>query len=157
MFRKQVSRRWTAWIPHWWPQRWSRSSELEEGPGHRPNPRFLCPSGSVWVAVRGEDSSESAVIRIDPATDEVVARIPVDAVPGWDVGGGSLEFDDGTLCVVGGNDAGGVVERIDTTTNRVVMPSTSTATRQTWRRSRPGSSGCCSAVIPTHRVCSRSM
>jgi hypothetical protein len=76
--------------------------------------------GSVWVAVRGEDSSESAVIRIDPATDEVVARIPVDAVPGWDVGGGSLEFDDGTLCVVSGNDAGGVVERIDTTTNRVV-------------------------------------
>jgi len=45
--------------------------------------------GSVWVAVRGENSSESAVIRINPATNEVVARIPVDAVPGWDVGGRS--------------------------------------------------------------------
>jgi hypothetical protein len=28
-----------------WPPRWSRSSELEEGPGHGPDPRFLCPSG----------------------------------------------------------------------------------------------------------------
>jgi hypothetical protein len=33
--------------PAWWPRRRSRSSELEEGPGHRPNSRFLCPSGTA--------------------------------------------------------------------------------------------------------------
>ena len=31
--------------PQSWPPRRSRSSELEEGPGHGPDPRFLCPTG----------------------------------------------------------------------------------------------------------------
>jgi hypothetical protein len=40
----------------WWPRRRSRSSELEEGPGHRPNPRFLCPSGIYgWEPARSLD------------------------------------------------------------------------------------------------------
>jgi hypothetical protein len=33
------------------PPRWSRSSELEEGPGHGPDPRFLCPSGPLLGAI----------------------------------------------------------------------------------------------------------
>jgi len=44
MFRKQVSRPVDGLEPAWWPPRRSRSSELEERPGHGPNPRFLCPS-----------------------------------------------------------------------------------------------------------------
>ncbi len=31
-----------------WPPRRNRSSELEEGPDHRPDPRFLCPSAYAW-------------------------------------------------------------------------------------------------------------
>src|SRR6266508_2078622 len=46
-----VSPRRTVWIPPSWPPRWSRSSELEEGPGHGPDPRFLCPSGSLMTAM----------------------------------------------------------------------------------------------------------
>jgi hypothetical protein len=44
MFTKQVSGPVDRLDPPSWPRRWSRSSELEEGPGHGPDPRFLCPS-----------------------------------------------------------------------------------------------------------------
>jgi hypothetical protein len=37
---------WAIWIPNRGPPRPSRSSELEEGPGHGPDPRFLCPTAS---------------------------------------------------------------------------------------------------------------
>jgi hypothetical protein len=87
-----------------------------------PYPRAIAVGeGSVWVAVRGEKSSEGVVVRIDPATNEVVARIPVDAVPGWEIGGGGLAVDDGSVWVAGaaGGD-GGVIDRIDTASNRVV-------------------------------------
>jgi hypothetical protein len=33
--------RWTVWIPHWWPRRRSRLSELEERPGQGLDPRFV--------------------------------------------------------------------------------------------------------------------
>lgn len=77
--------------------------------------------GSVWVAVRGEQASESTVVRIDPETGEVVARIPVEVVPGWEVGGGGLAVSDQSVWVAGatGTDAG-MIERIDTASNRVV-------------------------------------
>ena len=45
MFTKQVSRPVDRLDPPSWPPRRSRSSELEERPGHRPDPRFLCPTG----------------------------------------------------------------------------------------------------------------
>jgi hypothetical protein len=46
MFTKQVSRPVDSLDPPSWPPRLSRSSELEERPGHGPDPRFLCPSPS---------------------------------------------------------------------------------------------------------------
>jgi hypothetical protein len=45
-----VSRPVDGLEPAWWPPRRSRSSELEERPGHGPNPRFLCPSARSPVA-----------------------------------------------------------------------------------------------------------
>src|SRR4029450_6198428 len=44
MFTKQVSRPVDSLDPPSWPPRLSRSSELEERPGHGPDPRFLCPT-----------------------------------------------------------------------------------------------------------------
>ncbi len=55
MFTKQVSRRVDSPDPPSWPRRRSRSSQLEQRPGHRPDPRFLCPSGTNCGA--GTDSS----------------------------------------------------------------------------------------------------
>jgi hypothetical protein len=48
MLTKQVSRPVDSLDPPSWPRRRSRSSELEERPGHGPDPRFLClhPQGS---------------------------------------------------------------------------------------------------------------
>jgi streptogramin lyase len=77
--------------------------------------------GSVWVAVRGERHEDNAVVRIDPDTGEVVARIPGDVVPGWEVGGGGIAVDDGSIWVAGSTGEGaGLIERIDTASNRVV-------------------------------------
>jgi hypothetical protein len=47
LFMKQVSRLMDSPDPSSWPRRRSRSSELEERPGHGPDPRFLCPTGRV--------------------------------------------------------------------------------------------------------------
>jgi hypothetical protein len=47
MFRKQVSCSVDGLDPPSWPRRRNRSSELEERPGHGPDPRFLCPTGSL--------------------------------------------------------------------------------------------------------------
>jgi hypothetical protein len=49
MFRKQVSRPVNSLDPPSWPPRRSRSSELEERPGHGPDPGFLCPTASTTV------------------------------------------------------------------------------------------------------------
>jgi hypothetical protein len=46
MVTKQVSRPTDSPDSPWWPRRPSRSSELEERPGHAPDPRFLCPTAS---------------------------------------------------------------------------------------------------------------
>jgi streptogramin lyase len=83
--------------------------------------------GAVWVAVTGEPSGGGTVLRIDPRTDEVVAAIPVAAVPGWEVGGAGLTIGAGSVWVTGsvedladppiGTDA--VLVRIDPATNEV--------------------------------------
>jgi hypothetical protein len=82
-------------------------------------------AGSVWVSVLPVDSSERWVLRIDPASDEVLATIPVPGVPGWEVGGGGLVVAEGSVWVAGRGDdpegdTHGFVTRIDPSTNRVV-------------------------------------
>jgi WD40-like Beta Propeller Repeat len=88
--------------------------------------------GSVWVAVSNNDGSFGGrIIRIDPETHEVLAEIPVDAVPTWEVGGGAMVLEGGDLWVAGdleapgafddpGGGADAAVIRIDASTNDVV-------------------------------------
>ncbi len=83
--------------------------------------------GGVWVAVTGEPSGPGTVLRIHPETDEIVATIPVDAVPGWEVGGAGMTIGAGSVWVTGsvedpsdppiGTDA--VLVRIDPASNEV--------------------------------------
>lgn len=88
--------------------------------------------GSVWVAASNNDGNEGGrILRIDPETHELQADIPVEVIPGWEVGGGAMVLEAGSLWVTGGLDApgnfddpGGGVDaaliRIDASTNRVV-------------------------------------
>jgi Tol biopolymer transport system component len=88
---------------------------------------------SVWVAVADPGGSSSGrIVRIDPATHDVQAEIPVGAVPIWEVGGGAMVFADGDLWVAGaleklggadspGGGADAAVVRIDPSTNEVVQ------------------------------------
>jgi Tol biopolymer transport system component len=89
--------------------------------------------GSVWVAASFNDGNEGGrIVRIDPETHEVQADIPVEVIPGWEVGGGAMLVEGGSLWVTGGldvpgnfDDPGGGVDaaviRIDASTNRVVQ------------------------------------
>lgn len=83
--------------------------------------------GSVWVAQSANDGTSSGWIhRIDPATGETIARIPVDLIPGWEVDGGGMAAGAGSLWVAGGIDGTGEpgldagVMKIDPSTNSVV-------------------------------------
>jgi Tol biopolymer transport system component len=85
--------------------------------------------GSVWVAASNSDGTSSGrVIRIDPDTHEVQAEIPVEVIPTWEVGGGAMVVDSGTLWVTGafeGPSTDGITDaaviRIDTATNEVAQ------------------------------------
>ena len=89
--------------------------------------------GSVWVAVSNHDGTFAGrILRIDPATNETLATIPVETIPTWEVGGGAMVVADGSLWVTGGlespgafDDPGGgadaAVIRIDASTNEVVQ------------------------------------
>jgi WD40-like Beta Propeller Repeat len=84
--------------------------------------------GSVWVATsNGDGSLGGRIVRIDPETHEVQADIPVAVIPTWEVGGGAMVVEDGSLWVTGGLDTSGLegpsgagLIRIDTSTNEVV-------------------------------------
>jgi TolB protein len=82
--------------------------------------------GGVWVTSCCEDGSGAGdVIRLDPTTGAVVARIPVRATPGWDFGGAGLTLGGGSVWTVGAvrNHAGccdALVTRIDPATNSVI-------------------------------------
>lgn len=84
-------------------------------------------AGSVWVAMsNGDGTFAGRIVRIDPGTSEVQAEIPVDVIPTWEVGGGAMVVEDGSLWITGGLDAPGsngatdaAVIRIDTSTNEV--------------------------------------
>ena len=83
--------------------------------------------GGVWVASCCTDGSGAGeVTRLDPATGDIVARIPVRAVPGWDFGGAGLTVASGSVWTYGptqrveGGCCDGVVTRIDPGTNSII-------------------------------------
>ncbi len=83
--------------------------------------------GSVWVATSNNDGSEGGrILRIDPETHEVQAEISVEVIPTWEVGGGAMAVEGGSLWVTGAIEGPGTdgvsdaaVIRIDTSTNEV--------------------------------------
>jgi DNA-binding beta-propeller fold protein YncE len=79
---------------------------------------LVAAEGSIWVAAYENDASK--LFRIDPATSEVVATIPVDAVPTWEVGGDGMAAGAGAVWVTGGAGEEAVLQRIDPSTNEVV-------------------------------------
>lgn len=83
--------------------------------------------GGVWVSARDEDPG-GEIVRLDPTTAEIIARIPVEAPPGWEFGGAGMAASLGSIWVTGGIDAerppgepccDAVVQRIDPVTNQV--------------------------------------
>jgi streptogramin lyase len=80
-------------------------------------------AGAVWVSIDPTNSSNRAILRIDPQTDRVLATIPTPVVPGWEIGGGGLTVGDGSVWVAGldasSNGTHGAIVRIDPSTNQV--------------------------------------
>jgi hypothetical protein len=56
--------------------------------------------GSMWVAVGGANYG-GKVLRIDPATNEVIAEITTEVVPSWEVGGGGITVAGGRVWLTG--------------------------------------------------------
>lgn len=80
----------------------------------------------VWVTAPRQDGSGAGdVIRLSPDTGEVMARVEVRAVPGWEFGGAGITVANGIVWVVGEVGAGQMcchafVTRIDAPTNQVI-------------------------------------
>jgi hypothetical protein len=74
--------------------------------------------GGVWVATRAEDNSGD-VIRLDPTTGEIVARIPVSSLPGWEFGGAGITTGLGSVWVLGDDESGLVLHQIDPVSNEL--------------------------------------
>ena len=73
-------------------------------------------AGSVWIA----NTTEHTVTRVDPATNEIVATIPVgDATVDPLHGPGRLAYGHGSLWVLDGTSNCSCVHRIDPSTNRI--------------------------------------
>ncbi len=70
-------------------------------------PRGQTPSvaygaGSIWVAYYDTTPEQNGhLVRVDPATDEVVDNVVVDTFPSWEVGGGGLTVADGEVWITG--------------------------------------------------------
>jgi len=77
--------------------------------------------GAVWVTMFVDDPSSSEVVRIDPATGEVIARIPVEGdARDLVVGGGGVWVYALTHFTQGEGVAGGTLYRIDPVSNQLV-------------------------------------
>jgi WD40 repeat protein len=56
----------------------------------------------VWVSVPDNDGTFGGeMVRLAPDSGAVVQRVPVPAIPGWEVGGGGLAFSEGSVWVAG--------------------------------------------------------
>jgi hypothetical protein len=80
---------------------------------------------AVWVSALPADGPPYYLVRLDPITGDVVARIRVPALPTWEVGGGGLVALPDGVWVTGAVDdpqgrADAIVFRVDPATNEVV-------------------------------------
>lgn len=75
--------------------------------------------GSVWAASQESDEAFE-LVRVDPETLDVEARIPVESTPGWELGHQGFATGLGSLWMAGGTSGEAVVLRVDPNTNSVV-------------------------------------
>lgn len=81
---------------------------------------------SLWATVSANDGTGGgSLLRIDPATNKVVAWIPDAAFSGWVAGGGGLAAGEGSIWATGGGELSdgrwvALLQRIDPDSNRVV-------------------------------------
>ena len=81
---------------------------------------LLFAEGSVWASASANDGTGGGeLVRVDPRTNGIVARIPVSAVPPWTVGGGGMGAGFGSVWVTGGTRSDALVQRIDPKQNKV--------------------------------------
>ncbi|HEX9377261.1 MAG TPA: hypothetical protein VGB19_13620 [Actinomycetota bacterium] len=93
---------------------------------------ILVGEGSVWVSGQTEEGGTGDLVRLDPATGDVLARIPMRGIPTWEVGGGGMAVGLGSIWVVSLDEEGTILQRIDPASNRLadvipVLPGTSGA------------------------------
>jgi Tol biopolymer transport system component len=87
---------------------------------------LLFAEGSIWVAAPANDGTGGGeLVRINPATNDVVARIQVAAVPTWEVAGGGIASGEGSIWLTGagelpGGGFGAILQRVDPASNEVV-------------------------------------
>lgn len=82
--------------------------------------------GGVWVTEAADDGGfGGSLLRLDPATGDVVARVPVDTIPQWEWSGEGLTVGDGSLWIANAAEtseagSGAAVVRVDPVANRQV-------------------------------------
>jgi hypothetical protein len=57
--------------------------------------------GAVWVASRDAESGRGHVVRLDPGTGDILARIDLESSPGWDFGNAGMSIGLGSVWVTG--------------------------------------------------------
>ncbi len=101
-------------------------ASIETVPHLAPFPNAVAiGEGGVWVsAPRNDGSGGGDVVRIDQESAEIVARISVEHLPGWETGGGGLAAGEGSVWSMGNERVDGdlhtIVDRIDPSKNQVI-------------------------------------
>jgi hypothetical protein len=79
-------------------------------------------AGGVWVSALPADGPPYDLIRLDPVTGDVEARIPVPSLTTWEVGGGGLiALPDGVWVTGAVDPRRAIVFRVDPATNEVAQ------------------------------------
>jgi hypothetical protein len=80
----------------------------------------LVSEGSIWVSGGLETAGQGDLVRLDPITGEVLARIPMQGLPSWEVGGGGMTAGLGSIWVLGNDQHGTILQRVDPASNHLV-------------------------------------
>jgi hypothetical protein len=75
--------------------------------------------GSVWATVQGNDQCDGRIVRIDPATNDVVASLPVDGYPNQIAASAGAVWVQGSFCD-GQRASKAALLRIDPSTNAIL-------------------------------------
>jgi hypothetical protein len=78
---------------------------------------ILYAAGSLWVPAYevpgGGGVDRSMLFRLDAHTGEIVDRIPIEATPATETGGGGVAYAHGSIWIAGGSHGGAIVQRVD--------------------------------------------